>query len=104
MTALPSAHAIEVLLALSESANHRHGWIQIDYGQLAGRLQTGAARVRELVWELIASGQCIPAAHGDLVYLTAEGVHLADAARQLVRSGTASIGTGLEQAARTAPR
>jgi hypothetical protein len=91
MSSPPSSHAVEVLLALSESSHHRHGWIQMDYTRLADRLQMGAGRVRELVSELIAGGQCIPAAHGDLVYLTVEGVVLAEAARQPIRSGTVSV-------------
>lgn len=87
MQIVPSTPSLRVLLLLSERLSDRPGWIPVavldDHvsGEISDPVVDGA------ISELIEIGYLLPAAFGEVVYVTGSAATLSRAARALLRSG-----------------
>lgn len=87
MQFLPSPESLRVLLEWSQAVEARGGWVKVDSVQVPALAGLTTDEIRGHVSELTSRGYCTPAAHGDLVYITAEGAKLARALKALVERG-----------------
>ena len=96
MPVLPSQRAFHVLVAWSQAVESRRGWVKLTPSDVPGLGGLSQEEVDQAVSELNLRGYSIPAAHGDLVYISRQGAKLARIARDMISEGHALAELTLE--------
>lgn len=104
MQSLPDTKSFSLLLAWSRAVETRRGWVKLDAVHVPELAGMSEREIQACVSELTGYGFCTPAAHGELVYISAEGARLARAARELLGQGVKLEEITLEVIASRLPR